>query len=196
MIQRQSQNLSLAHRPNAQFAGVGGNFRVELAVETMGDEPVALEPYLERIKHRLDHRCLFEDEPEFRAKPSSLEAIAKLAAGEIFQARLEGARWSSLTVTELDRVACTVTPDFRVSMRIRHRNLTLTLGRAAEWSDVAAHVDRVFARFLAESSENEFIWGRSLFEALKAGIPDLTEALVDLGRHRSLRLADDPSALR
>lgn len=189
MIQRQSQNVSLAHRPNAQYAGVGGNFRVELAVETPSGVPVEFGPYQERIKVLLDHQCLC-------AKPSSLEHITRLAAGEIFQAEVNGGRWNSLTVTELDRRSCTIFPDHSMRTTIKIRNLTLTVNGFAEAEGIDAYVDRVFASLCAKSSENEFIWGQQLFRDLAAGIPALTEVLVDLGRHRSLRLADDASALR
>lgn len=197
-IQSQRQNVSVAHRPNALHQGVGGNLRVELAVATDNSEPFMFAPYRERIKARLDHRCLFEDEPIFFAKPSTLEAVTHFVARDIFQIPPSGAQWSSLTIWELDRYSCTVTPEsMELRLTIQHRNLTLTVeGRmdpttheAVSRSKAIAHVDQVFKDFNGTVRER-------LFTALKAGIPGLSEAVVDLGSHRSVRLADDPSSLR
>ena len=98
----------------------------------------------------------------------------------------------------LDRYGCTVTPEStELRLTIQHRNLTLIIGgrmdatthEAVSRSTTIAHVDQVFKDFNGTVRER-------LFTALKAGIPGLNEAVVDLGSHRSVRLAEDPSTLR
>lgn len=166
MIQRQSQNVSLAHRSNG--SEVGNNLRVELAVKASSN--FEFRPHLELVKARLDHRCLEE----------SLEQIARTVSTEVFQTPLgEKAKWSSVTVWELGRFGCTLTPGQGEPVySLIHRNLTVSFVGRQSREEVVRHIDSVFAECSGRLDEN-------LFLMLARQIPGLKEVAVDLGRHRT-----------
>lgn len=195
VILHRSQNVSVAHRPMGDV-GLGNNLTVKMSVAAEGD--FRFEPWLERVKSRLDHRCLFEDEPRFFKQPSTLEAVAAYVAEDLFEQPLPAARWVAVEVSELGRFRCKVEPgSHNLRLSLRHRNLQIEIqgpldavtGQVAPREQVLAQIDRVFAEFPVIAGESEAQWCERLFIALKKRIPTLCEATVDLGRHRSVRLA-------
>jgi hypothetical protein len=183
---------------------IGNNLSVTLAVDA-GEAAFSFEPLFGHVKSLLDHRCLFEDEPRFQNSPSTLELVTEYVAKDLFGRPLAGARWVSVEVCELDRFRCTMRPGQEgLSLSFRHRNLTLEIHGTAQPAtgilvcreEILRKVDETFAAFAPIPGESQNQWSERLFMALKSRIPTLGETTVDLGRHRSVRLAQGPSPLR
>jgi hypothetical protein len=110
-------------------------------------------------------------------------------AHELFDQKLNNARWVSVEVTELDRFRCTAIPGGGLHSGVRHRNLNLDLRGTFDRAAILDSIDAVFAQFAVIPDETEAAWGERLFIALKKHIPILESATVDLGCHRCLWLA-------
>ncbi len=209
-ILRHSQSVSLAHRywnnlwshernrsiygRAASAEGVGSNLRVDL--EVAGALSFDFQPVSLKIKSLLDHRSLFDDEPEFLESPSTLEGVTCFLAREIFQTPLAEGRWNSLTVWELDRYGCRVRPELRgVEFTLAHRNLLLTFQSdvnpesqlAVDRASVERVLEEIFTQFSRGSNEPEFIWLERLFQVLQNRLAGLTSLVVDLGSHKIMR---------
>ncbi len=198
-ILRHSQSVSLAHRywnnlwshernravygSSSSPEGVGSNIRVESEIAVEGDFDFA--PIAEKIKSRLDHRCL----------PYTLESLATELSREMFGFPLPGqARWRSLTLWELDRYAVRVEPGSvaTVDFLLQYRNLLLQFRQPVEAesklsvSRVASEqaLAEIFTRFSTGSNEPEFIWLNRLFAAIRSRLPGVMALTVDLGSHK------------
>lgn len=170
-----------------QSEGLGNNLIVEFA----GD----LED-VRSVKKLLDHRCLYKDERQFLEIASTLERIAQWIANELSR---------PVTVTETDCLKCRAEPSSSmVEMSVRCRNLWLGFqvpvspetGLALDRMKIPLVVDKVFKDFSSQRSQDEQAWGQALWKALSDELKNLKWVTVDLGRQRTLRLADAPSQTR
>lgn len=217
-ILRHSQSVSLAHRywnnlwshernrttygDHASSEGVGSNLRVELEVQ---GEEFDFFPVAKRIKSLLDHRSLFDDEPAFLERPSTLEGVSCFLAEQIFQTPVQNGRWSALTVWELDRYACRVEPgSTAVDFSLSFRNLLLTFRGpvnpesllAVDRGPVERALEEIFIQFSTGNNEPEFIWLERLFKVLQNRLPGLFSLQVDLGSHKLMKVDDSLKSLR
>ncbi len=182
----QERNLEV-YGDEASFEGLGNNLIVEFA----GDSEDA-----RRVKKLLDHRCLYKDEPRFLEVASTLERIAQWMANELNR---------PVSVIEADRLKCLASPSsLEVEMSVRCRNLWLGFqvqvdsetGLGLDRREVPPIVDAVFKDFSSLRSQDEGAWGDALWKALSAKLKYLKWVTVDLGRQRTLRLADHPQQPR
>lgn len=176
----------------ASSEGVGSNLKLTAAV-WLDQGDVELSDHLQFLKQLVDHRCLFEEFPEFFVQASTLERITVFLAKRLFERRLghKSLKWAYLRVEEMDGFGCQVEPESDVlKFFVRAQNLTCIVQRPL--SDLAAHSNAGIGlpRLLVNEAVRDLApdigkpreqWAAHLFEALASRIEGLKEVRVDLG---------------
>lgn len=133
--------------------GIGANMRVWLEVEGEPAEGI-FQPFGLYVKELLDHRCLFDAEPWFETRISTLENIAVFVAEKIAKRLPPAGRWSAVTIESADWSARVPVGSAENMIRLTHRlirdewtveagidaRVDLESGLAAIRSEMAAHI--------------------------------------------------------
>lgn len=185
---------------DASEEGLGGNFRLQATVRTQhvldpGAVQAILAAPLARLKGLVDHQCLFQEIPQFRTRPSSLENICEFLAADLFQQPLNGADWESLTVWETESLGCQRSVRGEVDLHMKCLNLMLTCRGPVDGETglliarpVIEHaVRQAFLAFSEPAGEN---WGQRLFATLKRSLSNLRVLRIDLGSQEYLQIQE------
>jgi hypothetical protein len=191
-----STYVSLAYRYGEFTYGVGGNWRISLSVKDCDGEDPDLTAHLHFVKSALDHSSLWQDLPEFKSRPSTLENVSLYMANQVFSRSLKQGSWSKLTIFESEHLACEVQPGSKqVVLIFKQNNLHLfwrgdvdpQTGIAVDRKLITQEVIKTLSDYNEPQPEVPLqAWAQTLFNNLRSRIAGLTQLRIDLTRHTGI----------
>ncbi len=198
----QSIFVSLAYRSaDSPPLELGANWQIQIAAIAAPDAEPDFNPHLAMLKETLDHRCLWEDLPNFCDSPSTPESVCIFLAEQVFQRPMNQGQWYKLEIQETAHRACSILRERPNEIELEVRAMNLSLRLRGETSNIASLVasrdlvTQVVAQLYDEcgtpAARSEQEWSESLFARLRAQVKSLNSLRIDLGRQYFIEVNSD-----